>query len=552
MIKLYVTLRSDYSDRDREYEISNELAELLRHWTFRETWDSLTDEERTCDKFDLDIEEDEIYDMLNSQDDIPESVTKELKSITADAKSEAYELAVGCTIDDNPPTEFFLDERMPEDIEAGLFTPSLSFEQFLEKEDCDPSDEDFDEEWARDDYNEMIFDEYQKWVDALPPSDRAERWGLDNWEIVGDYSYVFESVNKAVNVTIPKISSRATEKQNKREEYTIVDGKCIIDDGVTVIGPNFFKDDSIKEELQFVEIPVSVKKIGDHAFDFCSNLKNIEIPSSVTEIGDSAFYECSGLTSIVIPSSVKEIGDSAFSFCSGLTSIVISSSVKKIGCEAFFGCTNLAKITVSPKNKYFDSRDNSNAIISSESNTLLFGCKNTFIPSSVTEIGDSAFSYCSGLTSIVIPSSVKEIGCAAFKDCANLAKITVSPENKYFDSRDNCNAIISSESNTLLYGCQNTLIPDSVKKIGGDAFWGCSGLKNIEIPSSVTEIGEYAFYECSGLTSIVIPSSVKEIGGYAFAFCGSLTHVEIHPKVKRMGNTFIGCDSLKDIVKYED
>ncbi len=199
MIKLYVTLRSDYCDDDREYEISNELAEFLRHCAFQESWGNLTDEERTCDEFDLDIEQDEIFGMLNSQEGIPESVIKELTFITDDAESEAYELAVGCAIDDNPPTEFFLDERMPEDIEAGLFTPSMSFEQYLEKEDIDTSDEDYDEEYARDEYTAMIFDEYQDWVDALPPSDRAERWGLDNWEIVGDYSFAFERVNKAAD-----------------------------------------------------------------------------------------------------------------------------------------------------------------------------------------------------------------------------------------------------------------------------------------------------------------------------------------------------------------
>lgn len=90
---------------------------------------------------------------------------------------------------------------MPKDIQAGLFTPSVSFEQFKEDWEVlnEDSDEDYDEEYARDEYTAMIFDEYQDWVDTLPPSERAERWGLDNREIVGDYSYVLESVNKAAD-----------------------------------------------------------------------------------------------------------------------------------------------------------------------------------------------------------------------------------------------------------------------------------------------------------------------------------------------------------------
>ena len=109
-----------------------------------------------------------------------------------------------------------------------------------------------------------------------------------------------------------------------------------------------------------------------------------------------------------------------------------------------------------------------------------------------------------------------------YSDCSDLTNIVVDTENPKYDSRDNCNAIIETATNTLIVGCKNTIIPNSITTIGNNAFSGCSSLTSITIPNSVTVIDNGAFMSCSSLTSITIPDSVTTIGFDVFLFCSSL------------------------------
>ena len=202
---------------------------------------------------------------------------------------------------------------------------------------------------------------------------------------------------------------------------------------------------------------------------------------------------------VVIPNSVTIIGDWAFNSCKSLTSISISDSVISVGEDASLDCTGLISINVSNKNTVYDSRKNCNAIIETATNTLIAGCKNTVIPDDVTNIGQNAFEYCKGLTSISIPDSVKSIGDDAFFGCTGLISINVSPKNTVYDSRNNCNAIIETATNNLIVGCKNTIIPNNVASIGNWAFAGCTGLTDINISNNVINIGRNTFDYCIDL-----------------------------------------------------
>ena len=175
-------------------------------------------------------------------------------------------------------------------------------------------------------------------------------------------------------------------------------------------------------------------------------------------------------------------------------SVTIGNSVDSIGNNAFYGCLSLTCID---------------------------------IPNSVTSIGSQAFSNCSELMSAHIGNSVTSIGIWPFGYCPKLSSITVESGNPVFDSRDNCNAIIETATNTLKFGCYTTVIPNTVTIIGDDSFAYCESLTSIDIPNSITSIGSEAFWLCDALTNIHIPNSVTTIGDYAFGACVSLKEVTI-------------------------
>ena len=261
------------------------------------------------------------------------------------------------------------------------------------------------------------------------------------------------------------------------------------------------------------------------------------IPEGTREIHINAFLGCSSLTNIIIPESVKSIRCHAFFRCSSLTSISIPKSVTIIEEAAFADCTSLTSIVVEEGNPIYDSRDNCNAIIETATNTLIKGCSSPTsinIPSSVTSIRKFAFSRCSLLRNVFIPKNVTSIGEAAFAGCDSLTSIVVEEGNPIYDSRDNCNAIIETATNTLIQGCSSPTpitIPSSVTSIGCGAFSGCYSLTSIVIPESVTSIEGNAFYGCSSLEIVHLPAGVSNIELNSFKCCRNLKAIYV-PKNK--------------------
>ena len=176
------------------------------------------------------------------------------------------------------------------------------------------------------------------------------------------------------------------------------------------------------------------------------SIKHVEIRKGITSIGNYGLNSINNIKSISIPEGVEHLGQYALYFCSSLESISLPNSLKSIDEYAFGGCTKLA--------------------------------------------------------AIVIPSSVQTIDATLFNSCPNLVSIIVSPTNTHFDSRDNCNAIIETATNTLVRGCKATVIPEDVTKLGEKAFTSLDSLKSMTIPAAVTNLMGLAFSGCENLQSL--------------------------------------------------
>ena len=182
-------------------------------------------------------------------------------------------------------------------------------------------------------------------------------------------------------------------------------------------------------------------------------------------------------------------------------------------------------------NTKYDSREDCNAIIETETNTLVSGCKNTIILNSITSIGNWAFSGCTGLTSITIPNSVTSIGNEAFNGCTSLKELRIEDGegtlslgyNTYEYNNDGEGLFYDCALETLYLGRNLSYYTGS--HCGYSPFYNIKTLASVTIGNSVTSIGSYAFYYCSGITSIEIGNSVTSIGSYAFARCTGLKTV---------------------------
>ncbi len=385
------------------------------------------------------------------------------------------------------------------------------------------------------------------------------------------------------------------------------------------------------EKIKTATIENGVTHIGIYSFDNCINLEKLIIPPSVHSMY-SSFANCNNLkgiyisdlaawcqmqidsplwggnleyyqsvtysplyyaknlylngnlvTDIIVPDEVTKIGNVNFAGCTNLRSVTIGKNVSEIGYYAFSSCSNLTRIIVDDDNPYFDSRNNCNAIIHSNSNALISGCNSTVIPNSVEKIGLGAFAG-SGILDLVIPDSVKTIDAYAFCSCSKLKNLIIPygvqsiekctfceskslenislPESiKYIDTHafSSCEKLeqiyipdsAEIKGEQIFRGCSNLKtahLPQCLKSISDSFFLGCSKLEQIIIPDSVEKIGSYAFSECTSLKSIIIPDNVTTIDVGAFQICTSLESVKLSENLTQTSNgLFAACTSLESI-----
>ena len=416
----------------------------------------------------------------------------------------------------------------------------------------------------------------------------------------GDIRYLMGYIGSETELILPENCNGKNYAIYKDAFYYCTNlTSIIIPNGVTNIGPYAFDGCS---NLTSIIIPDSVASIEKHTFYNCKSLTSVTIGNGVTNIGDKAFFNCINLTSVTLGNSVKSIDDFAFWCCSNLTSITIPDSITSIASTAFTGCENLAYNEY--ENGYYLGNDSNKYVV-------LMGVKDNTLESYVIHedtklIFDSAFQGCINLTSITIPSSVTGIGDYAFSSCYKLVEVynlssyitvvagsedngmvgyyalnvyTSADENSklwtnvdgyiFYENGDicylmkytgyetaltlpkNCNGKNYAIYQYAFYYCSNLTsitIPNSVINIGERVFYGCSSLTSITIPNSITSINDYTFCRCSALISITIPDSVTSIGEYAFNGCSSLTNITIPNSVTTIGDSaFYGCSNLESI-----
>ncbi len=280
-----------------------------------------------------------------------------------------------------------------------------------------------------------------------------------------------------------------------------------IPNGVKAIGVGMFENCT---SLAVAQLPDSIEKIGEHAFEGCTLLEKAIVPDSVTDVGGYAFYE-TGITSAYMGHGVKNIGEYIFGRCTNLKSVEFASDMDTISEWMFYGCTSLDEIVDFPE---------SIKTIGAHSFEGCTALKNVVIPNTVTEIGEAAFYGATVLSDvtlssalkiiganafngtaiaeIAIPYAVEAIGEGAFANCAALAAINVDSANTAYTSID---GILYNADVTELLFCP-------VAKAGA-----------VKIPETVTKIGSNAFLNCSAVTEILIPATVDEISVNAFIGC---------------------------------
>ena len=255
----------------------------------------------------------------------------------------------------------------------------------------------------------------------------------------------------------------------------------------------------------------------------------------IREMAGRNYQESSteGNLSVLDLSEAKIVAGGDYYYYDNLFNNKVYTSNDEIGEYAFAYCSGLTSLTLPVG-------------ITSIGEFAFSGCSgltSLTLPAGITSIGEYAFYGCSGLTSLNLPAGITEIGESTFSDCSGLTSLTL-PDG------------ITSIGSRAFYGCSgltSLTLPAGITSIGDDTFYGCSGLTSLTLPAGITSIGEYAFSGCSGLTSLNLPAGITSIDKYAFSGCSRLTSLTLPAGITSIGEfAFSYCSGLTSIYEYAE
>lgn len=331
----------------------------------------------------------------------------------------------------------------------------------------------------------------------------------DSVKKIGTWSFYMCKGLKNVDIPANMEIGDSSFRQSGLEQVTVSGG--------SVGNYAFHRSEDLKK------ITVNCETIGEEAFSGCDYLTDITLGENVKTLGDKAFYTCDALERVEIPSTVTDIGEKTFYSCPALKEAIIRAGTVKAG--TFYNCRALATLVISDNATLDASFTAANAYAKETLETVKIG---------KGEIGNSAFSNCTNLTTVELGDGVTSIGKSAFLKCTQLPSITIGNG-------------VTSIGISAFNGCTaltNANIGSGV--IGASAFQDCSSLIAVTLGDGVTSIGANAFLRCTALTSMNIGSSVRTIENYAFSGCKALEEVTI--SAAQIGNqAFRSASALKKV-----
>lgn len=434
----------------------------------------------------------------------------------------------------------------------------------------------------------------EKWAFIMRPDEIQD----ENGNAVADFKSELSTV--VIPSTVEHIGINAfygakfyVDSAKAGDEFIYVDNWLVSVSIATLASLDHIKVDTFKENivgiadnalqgcalLETIELPYSIKYIGDYAFSQCLKLRSIETyNNSVKSIGKYAFSGCKILSTVILSEGLEKIDDYAFEKCERLDNsegnILCPNSLKSLGQKAFFNTrlwtkadqfgviyadkwavgynekistVDLREDVVGIADYAFSYCDGLRSFIVPNNNSLkyigkgaFFYCKNLDMPdfgsTSVREIGDYAFYYCTSMSEIGLPMRLTRIGRSAFYYCSELSRINLNGKK------------VTEIGDYAFYKCINLgsiSFGNELKTIGMGAFYECYALKEIALPSTVTEIGDYAFFKCIGMTDISLGSGLTSIGNSTFAYCISIKKVDLGANVKSVGDyAFYGAQEM--------